>query len=158
MAMVIGIDPAASKPNAMAMIHNGKCIYYGNVDPDIKVIIGYFTRHSPDMVAIEGQYFGKNVKTLIQLAESRGRLVAACEYCGIPHKIIQPAQWLASIKIDPNMKAGPARDVWVKNVARALIKCPIEDDFNVDHAAAVHIGFYAFNRWHFKTAIMRDKL
>lgn len=38
----------------------------------------------PDTIALEGLHLGKNVKTLIDLAEFRGRLLGVCEDRGIP--------------------------------------------------------------------------
>jgi len=155
--MIIGFDPAASKPNAMAVIHNEVCIITGDVDPDIHIIVGFLNKHKPDLAAIEGQFFGPNAKTLIQLAEARGRLIAACELAGIPFQIIQPQQWLASIGLKPNQKHTKERDQRIIQLAKALLKYDPGNGFNIDHAAAVHIGFYAARRFTTKTKLMRDK-
>lgn len=156
MGTVIGIDPAAAKPNAMAMIHSEVCIYAGDVDPDIKIIIGFFKKHKPDLIAIEGQYGGPNIKTLIQLAEARGRLVAACEYCDIPHQIVQPQQWMNSIGVGPQTKRGKQRDEWIITITKVLLDKDPGPEFNIDHAAAVAIAYYAYKRFKFKNQVIKQ--
>ena len=153
MGTIIGIDPAASKPNAMAIIHSEICIYAGDVDPDIRVVIGFFKNNKPDLVAIEGQYGGPNIRTLIQLAESRGRLVAACEYCDIPHIIVQPQQWLSSLGIGSKAKRTKQRDQWVIKITKVLMDEEPGPDFNIDHAAAVAIAYYAYKNHKFKQLV-----
>lgn len=150
---MIGIDPAASKPSAMAIIENERCCLYANVDSRINNWIAYIEIMKPDLIAIEGQYGGPNIKTLIQLAEARGRLVAACEYCNIDHEIVQPQQWMNSIGLYSKTKKSLARDAWILKLAKQILKEDAGDDLNIDHAAAIHIGFYSYRRFKFRKSI-----
>ena len=156
--MIIGIDPGASKPHAMAMIHNGHLIHAGPVSPDISIVFDWMNKYNPTLVAIEGQYAGPNIKVLIQLAESRGKLIAACEYSGVNYQIIQPQQWLSSIGLKPNVKRSPERDQWIIKIAKSMITKYAVDNIDVDMAAAINIAFYAFKRWDFKKKVVREKL
>lgn len=45
---------------------------------------GIIDRTSPDVVAVEGVFFAKNVKTTMILGEARGVVIAACALRGIP--------------------------------------------------------------------------
>ena len=41
-------------------------------------------RHRPEQVAVEGVFYGKNVKTAVALAHARGVVIAVCTLAGLP--------------------------------------------------------------------------
>jgi len=50
------------------------------------------TRHSPDAVAVESAYYGKNVRTTVVLSHARGVILLAAEQAGVPIAEYSPAQ------------------------------------------------------------------
>jgi crossover junction endodeoxyribonuclease RuvC len=49
-------------------------------------------RHSPDAVAVESAYYGKNVRTTVVLSHARGVILLAAEQAGVPIAEYSPAQ------------------------------------------------------------------
>ena len=41
-------------------------------------------RHQPEQAAVEGVFYGKNVKTAVTLAHARGVVIAVCALSGLP--------------------------------------------------------------------------
>ena len=154
--MVIGIDPGASKPHALAIIHNEKLIHVGPVSRELGTIVDWLNMYRPNVVAIEGQYAGPNIKVLIQLAEARGKLIAVCELTGVKYEIIQPQQWMNSIGLNSRTKRGPARDKWIIKMAKEISKgLSMPDSIDIDQACAIHIANFAFKRLCFKKKVQR---
>ena len=50
------------------------------------------TRHSPDAVAVESAYYGKNVRTTVVLSHARGVILLAAEQAGVQIAEYSPAQ------------------------------------------------------------------
>jgi crossover junction endodeoxyribonuclease RuvC len=50
------------------------------------------TRHSPDAVAVERAYYGKNVRTTVVLSHARGVILLAAEQAGVQIAEYSPAQ------------------------------------------------------------------
>jgi crossover junction endodeoxyribonuclease RuvC len=55
-------------------------------------IVTLITRHSPDAVAVESAYYGKNVRTTVVLSHARGVILLAAEQAGVPIAEYSPAQ------------------------------------------------------------------
>jgi len=49
-------------------------------------------RHTPDAMAVESAFFGKNVRTTVVLSHARGVILLAAEQAGVPVAEYSPAQ------------------------------------------------------------------
>lgn len=55
-------------------------------------MVALIARHTPDAVAIESAFHGKNVRTTIALCHARGVILLAAEEAGLPIAEYSPAQ------------------------------------------------------------------
>jgi crossover junction endodeoxyribonuclease RuvC len=67
-----------SLPARLRVIHDGT--------------VRLISRHSPDAVAVESAYYGKNVRTTVVLSHARGVILLAAEQAGVPIAEYSPAQ------------------------------------------------------------------
>lgn len=67
---VVRMRPADDLPRRLAAIHAG--------------IGELILRHRPDVLAVEGVFFGRNVRTTVVLGHARGVILLAAEEAGIP--------------------------------------------------------------------------
>ena len=65
-------------PTRLRVIHDGT--------------VTLITRHSPDAVAVESAYYGKNVRTTVVLSHARGVILLAAEQAGVRIAEYSPAQ------------------------------------------------------------------
>lgn len=100
---VLGIDPAVRKTGWAVMDADGRRVtrivktgvyHYATTD-DIQAFALALCKPDvrPDLVAIEGQYFDKNVAVLIALVEMRMRIQVIFELQGIPVVIVAAQDW-----------------------------------------------------------------
>lgn len=54
-------------------------------------------RHRPDAIAVEGVFYGKNVRSAIVLSHARGVILLAAQQAGIPTHEYSPAQVKKSV-------------------------------------------------------------
>jgi len=90
---LFGIDPSTGrKPQAFGFLSVGRLDAWGVFTTSWE-LYHILERLRPDIVLIETQYLGSNVKTLIELVEWPGRCVGIAEYLGIPVVMINVACW-----------------------------------------------------------------
>lgn len=89
--IIMGIDPASSKPYAFSAINQEEIFMQGK--SDLKGFVSAIKLCKPDLIAIEDQYFSKNYKTAKGLSWSTGKIMGIAEIMNIPYKIINVATW-----------------------------------------------------------------
>ena len=60
-------------------------------------IVELIARHRPDAIAVEGVFYGKNVRSAIILSHARGVILLAAHQAGIPTHEYSPAQVKKSV-------------------------------------------------------------
>ncbi len=60
-------------------------------------IVELIARHRPDAIAVEGVFYGKNVRSAIVLGHARGVILLAAHQAGIPTHEYSPAQVKKSV-------------------------------------------------------------
>jgi crossover junction endodeoxyribonuclease RuvC len=64
-------------PSRLRVIHDG--------------VTALLTRHTPDALAVESAFYGRNVRTAVVLSHARGVILLAAEVAGIPIAEYSPA-------------------------------------------------------------------
>ncbi len=75
---VIRTDAGAELPQRLREIYDG--------------IVEVIDRHSPDLVAVEGIFYGKNVRTTVVLGHARGAILLAATLRDLPVAEYSPAE------------------------------------------------------------------
>jgi crossover junction endodeoxyribonuclease RuvC len=90
--IILGIDPGTTVmgygvllvvPGSVALLDAGAIRFPGGDDHTLKLraifreTIGIIERHKPDELAIEAQFFGKNVQSMLKLGRAQGAAIAA---------------------------------------------------------------------------------
>lgn len=116
----------------------------------------------PDAVAIEGVHLGKNVSTLIELAELRGRILSVCEDIDMPVITVSSSDVMEYL----HLRVGTARKQKKERaqyIATVIVKGqPYANDgknhlLQVDVADAVIIYEIAAARWNLERAIAESE-
>ncbi len=135
-------DPAVGKPVAYAIWEDGKLLDSGKTfhsDEVHGVIVG------SRFVFIEDQFFGKNPKTLKDLAHEVGKIMGCCEYARIPYIMVAPTTWQSKMGLLNRKPKGISQYNWKKMKEKMIIETAqgicyrkVKD---VDEAAAILIGY-----------------
>ena len=80
---VVRTPAAQPLPLRLAVIHEG--------------VTELIARHRPDAIAVEGVFYGKNVRSAIVLSHARGVILLAAQQAGIPTHEYSPAQVKKSV-------------------------------------------------------------
>ena len=94
-------------------------------------------KFSPDFIAIESPFYGKNAKTLIRLGEARGAILLAAATSQIPIFQITPAE--AKLALTGN---GNAQKEQVAYMVRMILNVRENLPIDATDAAAVGIAFF----------------
>lgn len=117
---VLGIDPAvrhtgwgildASGRRVTRIVKSG--VYHYATTADIQEFALAICKPDvrPDLVAIEGQYFNKNVAVLIALVEMRMRIQVIFELLGIPVVIVAAQDWQLGLLNGLITRKSPRKD------------------------------------------------
>jgi crossover junction endodeoxyribonuclease RuvC len=97
-------------------------------------------RFGPDVVAVEGAFFGKNVRTALKIGEARGVALLAAAQCGCPVVEYAPAEVKKSV-----VGSGRAHKSQVQQMVRAILGLP-EVPQPEDAADALAIAICHFHR------------
>ena len=98
---VVGIDPAAKTGWAVLDAEGRRptrVVQAGSLKPDANAV-ARLVRHltqpwvKPDIVAIEDQYYGRNVHTLKKLVETRSRFMQGFEAAGVRVVLVPANDW-----------------------------------------------------------------
>ena len=168
---VIGIDPAASKPSAYAIAYRESVISCGNLTEDLEQLFYWFKllqqkNSNWDIQAtVEDQYNDKSWRELKRLAAARGRIEGIAAAAGITVlDPVNPSSWQTAVfRTRRPPKRGKMRDHLLIQYAEARIdpaavagignaRCPTK--LTVDHAAAIHIAMYKYQRVLFGTRLL----
>lgn len=152
---VMGIDPAAGKPNAYCVFQGDRVLEYGMIR-DYEHYQELLLEFQPRLVAIEGQYLDMNPKSFAQLVAERAILEYIASSLDFETLIVSPKSWQSAIQINIKTKRNSKeRTRWIINVARSLVpKCGFDVKMNIDEAAAVHIAAWASRN--FKTKKIKE--
>jgi len=138
---VVGIDLATK--TGLARLNGGKLVGTGKVtigktDPDLDVgTIAAFCAGA-DLVVIESVFCGVNVKTAIDLAVLRGRLVQELDRARVKWVLCAPSTWRkTSIKPAPKLKRKE-----LKRLATAFVATTFGVDVSEDEADAVCLALW----------------
>jgi hypothetical protein len=99
--LTLSIDPHVdtNKYTVVGFDRKGKiCIALTEVS--LRGIFDMMDKRSTDLVIIEDQFVGPNKKTSLDLAASRGGVVALCQVKEIKFKLINPSSWKAYMRAD----------------------------------------------------------
>ena len=96
--------------------------------------------HAPTVVAIEGIFYAKNVKTMLLLSHARGVIVAACAQQGIPVYEYAPRRVKMAVA-----GYGGAQKTQIQKMIKALLHLPAEPQHDAADALALAIT-YLHNR------------
>ena len=124
--LIVGIDPSTKMP-AWAKATEKKVFSWGKLtlyplDKWQKLIKG------ADLLAIESQYLGKSVSSLIKLAWATGELMACAKLLGVEVKVVPPSVWQrAMLKLRHDYKRRVNKRL-SKATASALVGQKISDD------------------------------
>lgn len=141
--IIIGVDPAVSKPQAYSIWRDGKLINYGkfiDVQSWHRLLIMYDDIYN---IYIEDQYLGVNYKTSKKLSVQVGKLIGIAEFCRHQYEIVNASTWQSRLRLLEGLKnlKGSERKKFKKN---RLIKTAQEIDASIDDediAAAVLIVY-----------------
>lgn len=145
MTVVCGIDLATA--TGLARLDNGKLVAHGLVkigktDPDIDVASIAAFCAGADLVVIESVYCGANVKTAIDLAVLRGRLVQELDRARLEWTLCAPSTWRkATTKPAPKLKRKALKALSVAWVASTY-------GVNVGNDVADAVGLAAWGASH----------
>lgn len=121
----IKMAKAASRSSCMVMIYDN--------------LLEVITRSSPDMVAIEDIFYGKNVKSLIRQGEARGVAILACSHRHIPIYEYTPLEIKKAV-----VGYGRAEKIQIQTMVKALLRMPEIPPADAADALAVaicHVNF-----------------
>jgi crossover junction endodeoxyribonuclease RuvC len=82
-----------------------------------EAITGLITRHKPDAVAIEGIFFSRNLKSLVEVSEAIGVITLAAGNCGIGVKKFTPLEVKSAIT-----GFGKAGKLQVQHMVMSMLK------------------------------------
>ena len=138
---LLAIDPSHHQP-AYCLMEDGFVIDYGKIL--LHPIVNWYKKSKRvDYVAIESQYLGVNVRSLMTLSFCAGELAGVAKLAGAEVILISPKQWQAKmLEISPKLRRSHIKSL-SKKVASALVKYQINDP---DIADAILIAHYAFNK------------
>ncbi|MGD2174333.1 MAG: crossover junction endodeoxyribonuclease RuvC [Candidatus Brocadiaceae bacterium] len=132
---ILGIDPG-TRLCGYGVIesdgHEARCVEYGVVQSRkpseplrLKVIfeglLEVIRRCGPEVVAVEGAFFGKNVRSALKIGEGRGVALLAAAQCGIEVAEYAPAEVKKSV-----VGSGRAHKSQVQKMVRMLLELPDE--------------------------------
>jgi Holliday junction resolvasome RuvABC endonuclease subunit len=98
---IVGIDPAAKTGWAVLDAEGRRplrVVQAGSLRPDANAVaqlVRHLTQPSvrPDLIALEDQFFGRNVHTLKKLVETRSRFMQGFEVAGVRVVLIPANDW-----------------------------------------------------------------
>jgi hypothetical protein len=101
MPLTLSIDPHVdtNKYAVVGFDRKGK-IYVAFTNASLREIFDMIDKRSTDIVLIEDQFVGPNKKTSLDLAASRGGIVALCQVKEVKFRVINPSSWKAYMKAD----------------------------------------------------------
>lgn len=144
--IIIGIDPAYSKPHAITEIEDGLILGFFK-SSNLAEIMQSIER--ADKVFIEDQYMGMNPSTTIKLGHATGMLMGLCELVEVPYEMIYPTIWMSYFYIPTRRPNNITPYQWRKKHYKDIIAeaqkhtdLKIEDE---DYAASVLISLYGAN-------------
>ena len=154
---LISVDPGATKPSAYSLIQDERVIDFGDLPREALEILGLFNHIALDLkeqliyFAIEDQYNDKSWRELKRLAAARGRIEGIAELAGFEIlDPVNPASWQTAVfRTRRPPRRGKMRDQLLIQYAEQFIAPGAgrkSNGFNIDHAAAIHIGLYAMRR------------
>jgi Holliday junction resolvasome RuvABC endonuclease subunit len=93
--IVLGVDPAFSKPFAWTLLSysNMNVDYVDSMRGDLQNFDEYLQNFNPSCVAVEDQFFYKNVDTAKKLCWAAGQIMGICTMRHIPYVIVNVAKW-----------------------------------------------------------------
>ena len=149
--IILGIDPG-TKTTGYGIVEKGKRgsdligIAYGEIrmrrgeplstclkkiyDQLIEVIIKY----APNAIALEDIFYGKNVKSLIKLAQARGVVILAASHSNIPLYEYTPLEVKKAI-----VGYGRADKLQVQHMVRAILSLKESPPLDASDALAIAI-------------------
>jgi len=141
--IILGIDPAYSKPNAITEIEDGLVLGFFKSD-DLSEIMQSVER--ADKVFIEDQYFKMNPNITLRLGQATGKLMALCELNNVPCELVYPGKWMNYFGITTRRPKGMTSYFWYKKHYKDIIdkaqeytSLKLNDE---DEAASLLIGMY----------------
>jgi Holliday junction resolvasome RuvABC endonuclease subunit len=136
---LLSIDPASAKPHGVAAWSNGELLMVSHMTSGDVLA---FLRSNPDyaVVAVEDQYFHKNVDTLKKLSHATGALKFIAEMQDVDFYWVNPAKWQKHHGITARGK--DKKTEYIK-IATALY--PTLNGLSVDQACAILIGLYWYS-------------
>jgi len=142
---ILGIDPAAGKPNAYCIFENDRVIEWGKFK-DYETYQDIIIRKMIKHVFIEDQYLGINFNAAKKLIEVQSILKYIAESLGCDVKLIHPKSWMSAIRIPVQARRGQERDQWIITLSKSLINGNGFFKLSIDEACAIQIAYYGARR------------
>lgn len=95
---------------------------------------GLIERHRPEQAAVEGVFYGKNVRTAVTLAHARGVVIAVCTLAGLPVFEYPPRRVKQAL-----VGYGAAQKEQVRKMAMTLLSLKEEPGEDAGDALAIAI-------------------
>jgi len=134
--MIISIDPA--NVCGVALFDDTKLIDAWTLNYDLMAFKDYLTIKFLDRVVIEGQYYHRNIKTFMDIAEKRIAITTICQLYGIPYTVILPSKWQTILDISRTTPRAMRKELSLKH-ASAIAGMSIIDNNIAD---AINLGWY----------------
>ena len=155
---LFAVDPAASKPSTYALILDESVIDFGEMPENAIELLGFYNQIALNCneqkiyFAIEDQYNDKSWRELKRLAAARGRIVGIAELVQefVILDPVNPSSWQTAVfRSRRPPRRSKMRDQLLIQYAEQFIAPGAgrtAGKFNIDHAAAIHIGLYSARR------------
>ncbi len=116
----VKISKAASRSSCMLMMYDN--------------ILDVINRSSPDVIAVEDIFYGKNIKSLIRQGEARGVIILACSHKHIPIYEYTPLEIKKAV-----VGYGRAEKNQVQTMVKAILRLSESPPVDAADALAVAI-------------------
>jgi crossover junction endodeoxyribonuclease RuvC len=116
----VKISKATSRSSCMLMIYDN--------------LLDVINRSSPDVIAVEDIFYGKNIKSLIRQGEARGVIMLACSHKHIPIYEYTPLEIKKAV-----VGYGRAEKNQVQTMVKAILRLPEHPPVDAADALAVAI-------------------
>jgi hypothetical protein len=138
--IVLGVDPAWAKPSAWALLSNegGSVALLDSMRGEVNDFFGYVADFRPDVIAIEDQFFFKNVSTAKKLCWSAGQFMAVAKINNILYEIINVSKWKNYWKVTGKNSI---------YTPQSLIMDQFGQNLTDDASCAALIAYYYIDTW-----------
>lgn len=140
--VIIGIDPAVSKPVGYGVISGGKLYKSGHFETMTQALR---ILALADMVYIEDQFLKNNPNTLKKLSHSTGKIMGLCEVLSVPYELVSPSTWQNRVNLPGKRPAELSDYRWKKEKAERMVLTAKDitghEAKNDDEAAGILIAY-----------------